>query len=78
MPPHTIPFLNSNARSLAVSTAAGQPRHYRVQYRSAQDQTWQRYASFHESDEAHLCLRKLNNDGYVARLVQYSIAPAAG
>ena len=69
---------SSESRSLAVSTAAGQARHFRVQYRAAQDTNWQRYASFPRQDQAHLCVRQLHNDGYVARLVPFSIAPAAG
>jgi hypothetical protein len=73
-----LPAESTEPRSLAVSTAAGQARHYRVQFRSAQDTNWQRYASFEEAEQARRCVRKLHNDGYVARLVQFSIAPAAG
>jgi hypothetical protein len=77
-PSRPFPSLSTQPRSLAVSTAAGPARHYRVQFRAAQDSNWQRYASFDRSDQARLCLRQLHNDGYVARMVNFSIAPAAG
>ena len=65
------------SRQAIVVSTAGQARHYRVQFRPQPDQQWQRFASFHHSNDARMCLKRLNSDGYVARLVNFSIAPAA-
>lgn len=65
-------------RGLAVSNGAGQARHFRVQFRPAPDESWQRFGSYDQPEAATHCVEKLQRDGYAARLVQFSIPPFAG
>ncbi len=68
----------SVAAAVAVSTAGGQARHFRVQYRTQSGDGWLRYATFDDLEPANSCLRQLTDRGYAARLIRFAIAPAAG
>ena len=63
---------------LAVSgPGGGVARQYRVQYHTDSDPNWRMYASFRLRDDAENCLRRLVESGCQARLIRYSITPAA-
>ena len=63
---------------LAVSGPGGTvARQFRVQYHSEIDPTWRMYASYQDRVDAEACLQKLRHSGCPARLVGYTIAPAA-
>jgi len=64
--------------TLAVSSAGGGiARQYRVQYYSATETEWQKYHVYLCRKQAEGCVNMLKLRGLNARIVAYSICPAA-
>jgi len=64
--------------AVAVSTPGGMARQFRVQYQTAPQAPWEMYATFRTRELAACCMDRLRREGYEARIVDYSICPAAG
>ncbi len=64
--------------TVAVSNGAGEARQYRVQFRDAAGNAWQRYAIFKQPKSANSCAEQLRDRGIPVRIVHYAIVPAAG
>ncbi len=64
--------------AVAPYSCAGQARHYRVQFQTANDAVWQRYASFQDSEPARCCAQQLREQGLRSRVVHFATMPVAG
>lgn len=63
---------------VAVSSPGiGLARQYRVQYQTESSSLWQMYASFANLEQAQACIDSIQQRGCRARLVHYTICPAA-
>lgn len=64
-------------RPVAVSCAGGLSRQFRVQFRSAYRDGWQRYACYQDEAAAVDCADALQRQGYLTRVIRYGITPVA-
>ena len=71
-------MMTQKTHLVAVSTPGGVAPQLRVQYRAASDGDWQWYATFSDLRQAELCLEQLQQEGRMARLVEFRCSPASG
>ena len=68
---------DSDREPVAVSSPGGVARQFRVQIQNHVNGPWQMFAVFGQREQAEQCVEMLRENGYAARLIRFSIFPAA-